>query len=195
MLGLPKARELVIERNDTFPAWTVHELIEKLCKLCADTERQYLVIAHYAGHAAINDFSGKLAFHPSAEEPQMMLMNRTFDLLCDEDDPESFKSTDVLIILDCCYGGMAIWGIDGQKRSVEIVEIIASVGHDQKAVGNPSDLARIVNQTFTFRLVDEVAKSVGRADVTSISFAELVDELRRTSKLIDYLSIGWALAG
>lgn len=48
MLGLLKARELVIERNDRFPAWTVQELIGKLCKLCADTERQYLVIAHYA---------------------------------------------------------------------------------------------------------------------------------------------------
>lgn len=50
--------------------------------------------------------------------------------------------------------GIATRGIDGQKRSVEI---IASVGHDHKALGNPSDLARIVNRTFTSRLVDEVA--------------------------------------
>ena len=74
-------------------------------------------------------------------------------------------------------------GIDGQKRRSEI---IASMGHDQKALGNPSDLARIVNRTFSSRLVGEVAKRVGRAaraDVTSISFAEVVDEFRRTSKI------------
>lgn len=61
------------------------------------------------------------------------------------------------------------------------MKIIASVGYDQSALGNPSDSARFQNHTFTSRLTDEVAKRIGREDVSSISSAEIVDELRRKS--------------
>lgn len=51
------------------------------------------------------------------------------------------------------------------------------MGLEQSTLGNSSDLARIQNCTFTSRLADEVARSIGREDFTSISFAEAVDEL------------------
>ena len=85
-------------------------------------------------------------------------------------DPQGNTHAD--LILDCCVSGMPSRGTEWRNRSVEI---IASTGLEQSALGNSSDLARIQNCTFTSRLADGVARSIGREDVTSIFFAEVVD--------------------
>lgn len=54
--------------------------------------------------------------------------------------------------------------------------------YDQPALGSPSDNARIQNRTFTSRLADEVSRRIEREEITSMSFAEVVDGIRRTSQ-------------
>jgi hypothetical protein len=85
-------------------------------------------------------------------------------------------TTDVVLIVDSCYSGDAMRG-SALGRSVEI---IAAVGAEQKAFGNPSELARVKRRTFTSRLVDEVAIRIGRGEM-SVSFAEIVGVLRSVS--------------
>jgi hypothetical protein len=82
------------------------------------------------------------------------------------------RNTDVLMIFDSCFSGLATRGLESGGRSVEI---ISSVGSTQKAHGNYPDLARAQNQTFTSRLADEVARRVGRGEMT-ISFAQVIDD-------------------
>lgn len=93
-------------------------------------------------------------------------------------DDENFYKTDFILILDCCYGGMATLGLKLEDRTVEIV---SSVGMNQKAHGNPSDIARIQHNTFTTRLANEVAQAVGNPSEPTISFSELVTIMRQKS--------------
>lgn len=117
-----------------------------------------------------------LKLYASEIASHTMKMYRTFELLCDEH-INYFPNSNFILILDCFFAEMAIRGFDSRHRDVGIV---ASVGYDQSALGNPSNQARIQNRTFTSRLADEVAKRI-RCEDGSISFAKVVDELRRQS--------------
>lgn len=174
MLSLPKAVELVIESEDITPAWTVGEMLQKLARKVQESDMRSLIICYYAGHARVST-NGDLCFYASDLVPRAMTMNRTFGMLSDK---EPFRNSDVILILESCFAGTAIRGMDSRDRSLEV---IASVGYDQSALGNPFDYVHLQNRTFTSRLTDEVAKRIGREDVSTISFAKIVDELRKKS--------------
>ncbi|KAI9784781.1 MAG: hypothetical protein M1839_001511 [Geoglossum umbratile] len=178
LLNLPQARELVIGKDDKMPGWTVLSLVQDLSAKVSKVDGRTLVIGHYAGHGTVNQ-NGKLIFFASPSAPRPFGLERCLGDLYEEDqctNPD-FKKTDVILILDSCYSGEATRGLGRAGRSVEIV---ASVGADQKALGNNS--ARVQNRTFTSRLADSIALRVGRGDVSSISFAEIIGDLRSTSQ-------------
>lgn len=177
MLELPAATELVILANDRNPAGTFEKFIYELDIKAQDTDNKYLILGHYAGHAGLSVDGTSLVFYDTLSKRQRMTLKRTFEPLYDVNEG-NFENTDVVIILDSCYSAQAARSSKGLGRSVEIV---ASVGVDQQALGNASRLARIQNKTFTSRLADEVARRVGRQDTTSISFSEIVEELGRVS--------------
>jgi hypothetical protein len=98
-------------------------------------------------------------------------------MLCDAyENEDPLRDTDVVLIIDSCYSGHATRG-QALGRSVEI---IAAVGAEQRAFGNPSELARVQRRTFTSRLADEVAIRACRGN-RSVSFAEIVGVLRNAS--------------
>lgn len=175
MLGLPKARELVLASSDSTPGWSVSKMLGEGAKEVGDPEIRSLVLCHYAGHARPGP-SNQLLFYASSLIPRTMTMTRSFSALYDPDE-EAFQNTDAVLILDSCFSGLATRGTDDRNRSVEI---IASVGLDQSAHGNSSDNARLQNKTFTSQLADEISRRIGNQEITSISFAEVIDELRRT---------------
>jgi hypothetical protein len=154
----------------------IRDLSDKIAKVNGRT----LVIGHYAGHGAV-DQGGLLGFFASPSAYRPFTFERTLGELCQGDaaiDP-AFERTDVVFIIDSCYSGQATRGLGAIGRSVEI---IASVGADQKALGNVSNSSRVQNRTFTSRLADRIAVRVGRNDSSSISFAEIIGELRRESR-------------
>lgn len=177
MLELPAATELVILANDRNPAGTFEKFIYELDIKAQDTDNKYLILGHYAGHAGLSVDGTSLVFYDTLSKRQRMTLKRTFEPLYDVNEG-NFENTDVVIILDSCYSAQATRSSKGLGRGVEIV---ASVGVDQQALGNASRFARIQNKTFTSRLADEVARRVGRQDTTSISFSEIVEELGRVS--------------
>ncbi|KAI9781517.1 MAG: hypothetical protein M1839_005932 [Geoglossum umbratile] len=87
--------------------------------------------------------------------------------------------------------GQAVRGLGLATRSVEI---IASIAADQQVLGNAPNLSRVQHRTFTSRLVDSVTRKIGRGDSSSVSFAEIVGELRSLShsqRLLEYhLQVG-----
>lgn len=174
LLHMPAPRELVVKEDDRYPAWTVitflHRLINHVSTL---GECRNLIIGHYAGHATIDE-NNRLAFFGSDTRPKPVYYDRLFTALQDDESP---STTDVVLILDSCYSGAATRGIEKNARSVEVV---ASVGMDQKAFGNRPDPARTQNRTFTSRLFKEVAIRVSRGEA-SISLAQVVEALRRES--------------
>lgn len=176
MQGLPKAHELVLASTDTTPEWTVTLMIQ-LVEEIKDPDTRCLILGQYAGQAGTTHLDN-IAFYASNLAPQRTAMSRTFTTLCDEED-KSFQNTDLILILDCCFRGTATRGTDSRDRSVEIIALVI---YDESALGSPSDDARIQNRTFTSGLVDEVSRRIGREKITSISFAEAVDEIRHTSQ-------------
>lgn len=61
------------------------------------------------------------------------------------------------------------------------MEIVAAVGAEQKAFGNPAANPRVQTETFTSRLSDEVAQLVGNAEVVTVSFSEIIANMRKSS--------------
>jgi hypothetical protein len=174
MLGLPRAIEVVMPSK--LAAWTLIPVIGQLVKELDVEDERKLVIWHYAGHAKVND-TDDLCFVPSLNSRAFVDFDRHFGSFWSTD--ESFDRTDVIFILDCCYVSMATRGSTNQERTVEIV---LAVGMAQKALGNISTITRIQNQTFTARLVDEIAKMMGNSDTLSISFSDIVAKMRGTSR-------------
>ena len=149
-------------------------MLQKLASTVQESDIRSLFLCHYACHAHLSP-NGDLCFYDSDLVPRTTMMTHAFRILCDED---ASRNSVVILILDSCFAGTTIRGIYSRDRSMEI---IASVGYDQSTPGNLSDYARLQNHTFTSRLTDEVAQRIGREDVSSMSFAEIVDELRRKS--------------
>ena len=172
-LKLYEAVELVLSAGDPTPGWTLTDKLRTLLVTRHKIDGRVLVIIHYAGHGALNA-SDKLIFLANPNSPTSLSYDGSLSILENDD---YTQDTDVIIILDSCYSGTAARAMDIKDRSIEIV---ASVGYDQQALGNSSQLARLQNKTFTSRLADEVAKQVGQG-VTSVSLAELVTRLRETS--------------
>lgn len=67
-----------------------------------------------------------------------MALKRAFEMLWDLID-RNFKTVEVVMIPDSCFGGGVARGSRGPDRSVEIVD---SVGINQLALGNANNLAR-----------------------------------------------------
>ncbi|KAI9861217.1 MAG: hypothetical protein M1813_005390 [Trichoglossum hirsutum] len=139
------------------------------------------------GNAVLDDI-GKHLKLPSAsfiDKKQFTLSHEVVDgtpkmffVGSDELTNVDFEKTDMVLILDSCYSGQATRGFKAAGRSVEI---ICSVSANQKALENASDLARVQNRTFTCRLADAVAQHVSKGDSSSISFVDIVEELRGKS--------------
>ena len=174
MLGLPVAMEMVIPSSDVTPGWSVTTWLAKLIESRKLKTGRALIIGHYAGYGVI-DSHDQLCFQASPQYPSRMLYVKTIDNLFDES--EVPPDTDVCIILDACYNGVAMRGAGGRNWTAELV---ASVGSQQKALGNWSYLARTRNKTFTSRVADEVAREVGKGAV-DISLADIVSTLRQHS--------------
>ena len=174
MLKISPAREIVVQKDEAFPAWEFQAIVRDLQKATAGIIGQSLIIGHYAGHGGIEDNNLFLAADPSSLK--RVFFERVWgDFWLSR---SIFERTDVLLILDCCYSGAALRDINEHDRSVEIV---AAVGADQRALGNNSTLARLQNKTFTSRVADEIAKRLGRADTTSLTLREIVEAMRSTS--------------
>ena len=174
MLGLPVAMELVIPADDVTPLWTLINWWAKLIATRKLNAGRALIIGHYAGHGGLNSH-GQLFFQASPQYPAHFLYEKSFDIFFEESNipPE----TDVCIILDACYSGVATRGDGGRTWTAEL---IAAVGPEQKALENWSYSARVQNQSFTSRLVDEVAREVGKG-ATGIVLADIVSTLRQHS--------------
>lgn len=174
MLDLPSAEEVIL--SSKMVAWDFRPVIDKLTKRLDVEDDRKLIVWHYAGHAKLND-EDDLCLIPSLNSKAFLNFNREFGIFWE---PEVvFDKTDVVIILDCCFSAKAARGTIQEDRTVEI---ISAVGMAQKALGNPSDVARFRNRTFTARLADEVARMIGSPDKTSITFSELVAKMREISQ-------------
>lgn len=88
------------------------------------------------------------------------------------------SKTDMILIYDSCYSGLATRGSEVIGLGVEL---ISAVGSAQKAHGGFVDLARTQNITFTSRLATAVAQRVGQG-ISAISFAEIIGDIRGSSQ-------------
>ena len=174
LLGLPVARELVILADDKTPGWTYITWMATVLKRPQGQTGRTLILGHYAGHGFV-DVNDQLNLHASPQHPAGMTFPNTLGSLFQPG--QTPVETDICMILDCCYSGLATRGTDTGDWSGELV---ASVGPDQKALGNWSYLTRLQNKTFTSRIADEVAREVGRG-ATSINLAAIIATLRQHS--------------
>jgi hypothetical protein len=53
LLKLPKARELVLMKDDQMPIWTVIGLLQDLSRKISKVDGRSLVMGHYAGHGVV----------------------------------------------------------------------------------------------------------------------------------------------
>lgn len=128
-----------------------------------------LIIEHYAGHAVFeNDV---LYFVVGLFSNQRISYARTLSTLIEPD--TVIPSTDSLLILDCCYSDSATRASSSSDYSAEVV---AFVDASQKAYGNPSDSARVINKTFTSRFADEIAREIERGTAV-ISVVDIIAKL------------------
>lgn len=174
ILNLPAAEEVVL--SSKMVAWDFRPVIDRLTKKLDVEEDRKLLVFHYAGHAKLND-SGDLCLVPSLNSKAFLDFAREFGILWSAE--VVLDLADVIIILDCCYSAASARGPVQADRTVEIV---SAVGMSQLALGNPSTVNRMQNRTFTSRLADEVARTVGNPDKTSVSFSEIVAKMRGTSR-------------
>ena len=174
MLGLPVAMEMVIPSSDVTPGWSVINWLMKLLESRKLKTGRALIIGHYAGQGGIDNHD-QLYFHASPQYPSRIAYVRTIDNLFDETYVP--PDTDVCIILDTCYSGVATREAAGRNWTAELV---ASVGPRQKVLENWSHSARTQNKTFTSRVADEVAREVNKGAAV-ISLADIVSTLRQQS--------------
>ncbi|KAI9766247.1 MAG: hypothetical protein M1840_006661 [Geoglossum simile] len=167
-LGIPVAStELVITDKDVDPRWSVTALVLGVARRVARTMGRTLIIGHYAGHSRVGE--GGLEFFAAPGKEQSFRYDSTLQPFCIED--STFCDADIILILDSHYSGAATRDSPLTTRSVEVV---AAVKADSEII------AEIKNDTFTSRLAEMVLQHVRRGD-SSISFAELVSELRESN--------------
>ena len=174
-LKLPSAQELVVPKDDRYPAWTVQDAVRQLLRNRTKISGRVLIITHYAGHGVLGD-DNQLYFTSNSSGSAKVRFESTIGQLASQDQP--LADTDIVLILDSCFSGTATRATNIEDRSVEIV---ASVGQSQMALGNIPDLARVQYRTLTSRLADEVARQVGQG-ASSIAFVDLIENLRLTSQ-------------
>lgn len=174
-LNFPAAEEVIL--SNKMVTWDFRPVIDRLTKKLDMEEDRKLIIFHYAGHAKLND-SGDLYLVSSLNSKAFLDFSREFGIFWT--DEVVLDRVDVIIILDCCY---SVTSARGSPKADRTVEIVSAMGMSQKALGNPSTVARIQNRTFTSRLADEIAKTIGNPEKSSFCFAEIVAQIRGTSRL------------
>ncbi|KAI9794872.1 MAG: hypothetical protein M1816_003001 [Peltula sp. TS41687] len=108
---MPRAEEIIISRDDLRPGAVQGRLSDIFHRIALNQGRT-LLLGHYAGHGVTNS-------------------------LWTPEEQGGLHGTDVGLILDSCYSGLATRALEKTKRSVEI---IAAVDADEQALGNiPSD--------------------------------------------------------
>ena len=176
LLGLPKAKEVVFSAKSKTPGHDCCKILESLANRLDTHDKQCLIVCHYAGHGKIE--YDELYFSATPESKPTLNCQRWLGVLWDKNE-KLFDKADVVVILDSCFAGNAVRGMDASKRSVEV---LCSVGDAQIAHGNKSNMARVQQRTFTSKLADCIAREVGRADAPSfITFSQIIQQLRATS--------------
>ena len=119
LLKLPKARELVLMKDNRKPIWTVIGLVQDLDRKISKADGRSLVIGHYAGHGAVKD--DKLVFFGSQSSRNLFFgFELTLGTLFEDRSSVSvFEKTDVIFIIDSCYSGNCTRGLGATGRSVE----------------------------------------------------------------------------
>lgn len=173
LLGLPRAVELVIKKDDTTPGLKITGLLVELLNQRLTMPDRCLLIGHYAGYGSLIDdvfyFTSPLDQRFSYEGHLQPLMDRS----------QVFPNTDCILILDSCFSGTATRCNSSSDSSGELV---SSVGYAEKTQANWSYRARFQDKTFTSRLAEEVAREVDRR-ATDISLTNLIANLRKTSSV------------
>ena len=174
LLTMPKAEEIIISGDDHEPGWTVQGRLRDIVRRINLNKGRTLLMGNYAGHGTTS-VNGELMFFASPSYPRRMSFERTFQLLWAEEE-EYLNETDVVLILDSCYSGLATRGSETAQRSVEI---IASVDAEHQALGNiPSGRVRIQNNTFMSRLANDITHRVSYLCARSLSMSNIIGELR-----------------
>lgn len=175
LLGLPQAVELVIKAGDKTPRWRIIGFIGEMFQSQVINSGRTLLIGHYAGHGGVIE-KDQLYFVSGPPSPLRVLYDSTLGELMNS--MMVPLDTDCCIIIDSCYSEIVT---RSRNESQFAAEVVASVGPDQKSLGNWSNLARVQNGTFTSRLADEIAREVGRG-ASSVGFEHLIETLRQRSK-------------
>ncbi len=170
-LDLPPAKDVILGRT---ALWDFTSALKKLGDILDVQDGRTLLIFHYAGHAITKEDS--LHLTASLTSKHSMSFDKSFGQLWDS--TGEFLNADVVLILDCCFGGLVTRGMSQGERSVEIV---AAVGGDQQAFGISSQSIHMQVRTFTSRLADEIVRVIGAREKTTTSFADIVASMRKTS--------------
>lgn len=176
VLGLPAATELIhdqIQRQNTQLDCCRFYSKDVIKSGRIETDRA-LAIGHYAGYAALDDKRSTLLCGRSFQPISCALRHEHRSVLCRH---QRFPADN--LILDSCYSGAATRTDQAFNRTAELV---ASIGPQQKALGNWSTMARLPNKTFTSRLADDVARVVGRG-ASSIRLRETLSATLRRQNI------------
>lgn len=175
--------KVCIEPDDNMPGRTFAKNLFTLSENIGQCTGRTLLLFHYAGHGSLNRYD-ELEFYAEFPGKKSILYHQTVHATLV--DPHAYVrdfllKIDVVILLDCCYSGSAIRGIENRDR---IVEVISAVGPDQRALGNePSQDQRVAAITFTARVTTEIAYQ-HKEGANSICFAEIIQRLKeRSSRL------------
>lgn len=172
-----------IQPDDNLPGRTFTQKLFTLSENIGKYSGRTLLLFHYAGHGSINRYN-ELELYAEIPEKNPILYHQTVHTTLV--DPIQYVShflikTDVIILLDCCFSGIAIRGSTNSDR---IVEVISVVGANQRALGNePSQDQRVSAITFTTRVMAEISYR-HKEGATRICFAEIVQKLRERASLL-----------
>lgn len=137
LLNFPPADEILIEKSDKHPSWTLRSYFESLIKDIEMQNEYTLIIGRFSGHDQL-DIHDRLIFH-DADSGRQELHHLTSTELYDE---LNDTKTDVVMIFDSYYSGLAVRGVEAEtiNRSVDIISAVDSV---QKALGNFKDAMKM----------------------------------------------------
>ncbi|MCJ1347155.1 hypothetical protein MMC31_005376 [Peltigera leucophlebia] len=169
--------------NTDMPGRTFVQKLFTLSENIGQCTGRTLLLFHYAGHGTLNRYD-ELEFYAEFPGKKAILYHNPVHMTLV--DPIAYVrdfllKTDLVILLDCCYSGIAI---RGSKNSDRIVEVISAVGPTQKALGNqPFQDQRVSTITFTARVTTEISYQ-HKEGANSICFPEIIQRLReRASRL------------
>lgn len=102
MLGLPSAKELILQPTDRTPGWTVQDSMVTMLEAAKKSQRRALILCHYAGHA----YPEKRNFLATAQVDGKPMNLGAFCLDLAREDMyylADIDHVDVVFFLDCCY--------------------------------------------------------------------------------------------